>query len=78
MDFDECHESNQRNIFLYGVGNARKIAMSKLEAVEILLFEVMREVEELRIIVSEYDARLSKSELKRKNNHLDKKAKLFK
>ena len=78
MDFDESHESNQRSIFLYGVGSARKIAISKLEAVEHLLYEVMREVEELRIIVSEYDARLNKSELKRKKNHLDKKAKLFK
>ena len=78
MDFDENHEANQRNIFLYGVGNARKVAMSKLEMVENLLYEVMREVEELRIIVSEYDARLNKSELKRKKNHLDKKTKLFK
>ena len=78
IDFDESHECNQRSIFLYGVGNARKVAMSKLQAVESLLYEVMREVEELRIIVNEYDARLSKSELKRKKNHLDKKAKLFK
>ena len=78
MDFDESHETNQRNIFLYGVGNARKVAVSKLEVVESLLYEVIREVEELRIIVSEYDARLNKSELKRKKNHLDKKAKLFK
>lgn len=78
MDFDETHESNQRSIFLYGVGNARKTALDKLQMVEGLMYEVMREVEELRIIVSEYDARLNKAELKRKKGHLDKKAKLFK
>lgn len=78
MDFDETHDSNQRGIFLYGVGNARNTALQKLQAVEGLMHDVMREVDDLRMIVSEYDARLSKSELKRKKNHLDKKAKLFK
>ena len=78
IDFDDNHESNQRIIFLYGVGNARKKATQKLKAVETLMYEVMREVEELRILINEYDSHLSKSELKRKKAHNDKKAKFFK
>lgn len=77
MDFDDLHDENQRNIFLYGVGNARKKACQKLKTVETMMYEMLREVDEIRILTNEYDSRLNKNELKRKTFHLERKEKFF-
>ena len=77
MDFDDMHEGNQRNILLYGVGNVRSKMCHKVDTAERLMFELMREVEEIGVLLNEYDGRLSKAELKRRKIHEEKKLKLY-
>ncbi len=77
MDFDDLHEENQRNVLLFGVGEVRSKVCQKVNSVEMLMYELMREVDEIFIILNEYDGRLSKAELKRRKAHEERKLKLY-
>ena len=76
-DTEGSHEANQRAVLLFGVGKLRKHTDRKVGQVMKKLTDMMREVNEMGIWMNEYDNRLNKAELERKNVHNEKKLNLM-